>query len=357
MGKNNYSKLEELLNKIDQGIVLTQEEYDFLKTIGEDYQTKDDAGLKTKDKTITGAINELFQSANNGKEIIADAIGEPVSANDTFSAMGEDIDGLLEQFKTNMTNSSVPVESGDKFKQLIDKITTLVTPVGTAVATDVLTGKTFINSTGNTVTGTMANQGSKTFTPSASKQTGAEGYYKSITVNTDSNLKAENIKNGTSIFGVNGTLTPTSLGSSTLGSITANKQVANSDNSNYATNGYIVTTLPKELMYYDEGCAVSLSTSSVSTLISGYTVKFTGTVIVSVYVLASGRSGAKFTITKNGTAVVNNDDISFSTTTRARINYSIDVTRGDVIKVTAQAGSTYYNSVAARCPAIFCKWT
>ena len=82
--------------------------------------------LATTDKTLTGAINELFQSANNGKELIANAIGEPLSSEQTFSAMSNDINGLLSTFKTNMMNNGVTVESGDKFKQLIDKIANMV---------------------------------------------------------------------------------------------------------------------------------------------------------------------------------------------------------------------------------------
>ena len=82
--------------------------------------------LQTNDKTIIGAINELFQSANNGKELIADAIGEPVSSEDTFQAMSNDINSLLSTFKTNMMNNGITVESGDRFKQLIDKLATMV---------------------------------------------------------------------------------------------------------------------------------------------------------------------------------------------------------------------------------------
>ena len=82
--------------------------------------------LKTDSKSIVGAINELFQSANNGKELIANAIGEPLDASDTFSAMSTDINGLLSTFKTNMMNNGVMVESNDKFKSLIDKISTIV---------------------------------------------------------------------------------------------------------------------------------------------------------------------------------------------------------------------------------------
>ena len=85
-------------------------------------QDKTDESLLTESKDLVGAINELFQSANNGKELIANAIGEPLSSEDTFSAMSNDINGLLSTFKTNMMNNGVTVESGDKFKALIDKI-------------------------------------------------------------------------------------------------------------------------------------------------------------------------------------------------------------------------------------------
>jgi hypothetical protein len=75
---------------------------------------------------LEGKVNEAFTNANNGKQLIANAIGEPVSADDTFSAMSNDINGLLSSFKTNMMNNGVTVESGDKFKSLIDKIATMV---------------------------------------------------------------------------------------------------------------------------------------------------------------------------------------------------------------------------------------
>ena len=80
-------------------------------------QDKTDNNLKTNDKTVVGAINELFQSANNGKQLIANAIGEPLNSNDTFSAMSNDINSLLATFKTNMISNGVTVGSNDKFKQ------------------------------------------------------------------------------------------------------------------------------------------------------------------------------------------------------------------------------------------------
>ena len=80
----------------------------------------------TKIAELEGRVEEAFTSANNGKQLIANAIGEPVSAEDTFSAMSSDINSLLSTFKTNMMNNGITVESSDKFKSLIDKIATMV---------------------------------------------------------------------------------------------------------------------------------------------------------------------------------------------------------------------------------------
>ena len=113
MGKITREELDDsLLNVIDNA--------------GDNSDIGDVADLLTNDKSLVGAINELFQSANNGKEIIADAIGEPLNVEDTFAAMGNGINGLLSTFKTNMMNNGVVVESSDKFKSLIDKIATMV---------------------------------------------------------------------------------------------------------------------------------------------------------------------------------------------------------------------------------------
>jgi hypothetical protein len=113
MGKITREELDDsLLNVIDNA--------------GDNSDIGDVADLLTNDKSLVGAINELFQSANNGKQLIADAIGEPLNAEDTFAAMGNDIKGLLSTFKTNMMNNGIVVEAGDKFKSLIDKIAAMV---------------------------------------------------------------------------------------------------------------------------------------------------------------------------------------------------------------------------------------
>ena len=85
------------------------------------------------------AINELVEKLDNsaelevlegeiaeGKELIANAVGEPLTAEESFDEMSNDINSLLSTFKTNMMNNGITVESGDKFKVLIDKIATMV---------------------------------------------------------------------------------------------------------------------------------------------------------------------------------------------------------------------------------------
>lgn len=77
----------------------------------------------------------------------------------------------------------------------------------TATAAQILSGYTaYVD--GEKITGTITSQAAKNITPSTSNQTAiAAGKYASgaVTVKGDSNLKATNIKSGTSIFGVTGT--------------------------------------------------------------------------------------------------------------------------------------------------------
>ena len=399
-------------------------------------QDKTDESLLTESKDVIGAINELFQSANNGKELIANAIGEPLNAEDTFSAMSSDINSLLSTFKTNMMNNGITVESGDKFKELIDKIkgltedegnkgiqfaegtcavtnslithncgfiptyffvlagrismqyktsngfynsvlynpvisnirmfgsdtsigisgsssitelnestakisnisgdvtwyaigvgeedTTLkdslasilteegvsvteeddmaslisktdnqfnslnttitllnnqvnsltselsgkVAPAGTAIAGDVLTGKTFINSTGQTITGTMANNGTKTITPKASAQSLGAGYYDKITINGDADLVAANIVSGKNIFGVTGTATVSSLGGKSITTGTATGTIYMYTGSNTYTYtltfNNALTFTPSRFLLYIPKNANSSSPDSIS---------------------------------------------------------------------------------------------
>ena len=151
MGYITIDELSAALKAYLESLGLSEEEVNeivnnALVSINEKNEGQDDAiegletkigelsGLATQEKSsIVAAINELFQNANNGKELIANAIGEPVSADDTFQAMSNDINGLLSTFKTNMMNNGVTVEAGDRFKALIDKIAAMVDSEGKGI--------------------------------------------------------------------------------------------------------------------------------------------------------------------------------------------------------------------------------
>ena len=143
------------------------------------YQTVEDNNLLTTNKTIVEAINEVFQSGNSVKqELVATLLAKGLEATTDMS-----------------------------FNELINVVDEgFITPEGTAVVSDVLAGKTFINNTGELLTGTMVNRGSKTITPSASTQTLPAGYYSGITINGDTDLVASNIESGVTIFGINGNM-------------------------------------------------------------------------------------------------------------------------------------------------------
>jgi hypothetical protein len=90
--------------------------------------------LQTNAKdSLVAAVNELFQNANNGKELIATAIGEPLNSSDTFSAMSNGINGLNASFKNALMNNGITVESADKFKQLIEKLSLLANSEGKGI--------------------------------------------------------------------------------------------------------------------------------------------------------------------------------------------------------------------------------
>ena len=90
------------------------------------YQTKTDDTLSTTNKTIVGAINELFQNANNGKEIIADAIGGELQSSDTFSAMGTKIDNMSETLSDFIVDKGGTVMGEENLSELLEILYTAV---------------------------------------------------------------------------------------------------------------------------------------------------------------------------------------------------------------------------------------
>ena len=130
MGKITIDELSNELKERINELGLTEEQVQQLI----DNTSGDKSQLQTNAKgSLVDAINELFQSANNGKELIATAIGEPLNSSDTFSAMSTNINGLLSTFKANMMNNGVSVAGTDKFKQLIDKLATLADSEGKGI--------------------------------------------------------------------------------------------------------------------------------------------------------------------------------------------------------------------------------
>lgn len=108
--------------------------------------------LETTNKTLSGAINELFTNVSDGKQVVATAItgkGVPTSSSDTFQKMATNIDAIETDPSIGTTN---------------------------AVADDILLGKKVI-SEGKLLTGTIPSKAAATITPTTSPQTIAANQY------------------------------------------------------------------------------------------------------------------------------------------------------------------------------------
>ena len=104
---------------------------EYIENNTENKQDKTDSSLKTTDKTIVGAINELFQNANNGKSIIATAIGAPLTASQTWSTMGTNIDTMLATFKGHIEDTTfVTVNPDDKLDAMITHADNIFDSIG-----------------------------------------------------------------------------------------------------------------------------------------------------------------------------------------------------------------------------------
>ncbi len=148
-----------------------------ISSSAEDITITDTAENFTSDN-VEGALAECFQYANNGKTAIGNAIsgkGVTVSLEDTFTLLASKITAQMCKFG------------------------------GTATVTDVLSGKTFINNSGEILTGTMANQGAKSASLNAGgSYTIPEGYHNgsgvisanSLASQTDGTATSGNILSG-----------------------------------------------------------------------------------------------------------------------------------------------------------------
>ncbi|HDK7218137.1 TPA: hypothetical protein PTV45_003608 [Clostridium botulinum] len=76
----------------------------------------------TNAKDITGAINELFTNANNGKKLISDVVGNPLLATDTFRQQNDKIQSLKNALVSNLNVKGQVSSNAESLKSLIDKV-------------------------------------------------------------------------------------------------------------------------------------------------------------------------------------------------------------------------------------------
>ena len=126
MAKITIEELSGSLKEYLNGLGLSEAQVQELIDKFEDEKIGDISQLSTEEKgSLVGAINELFQSANNGKQIIADAIGSPLSSDDTFAAMGNSINNMTVNFRNALALKGVNAPA-DKFETLISRIDEIV---------------------------------------------------------------------------------------------------------------------------------------------------------------------------------------------------------------------------------------
>lgn len=144
-----------------------------------------------------------------------------------------------------MANSKVELASGEVLIDLTGD---------TVEAAALRNGYTAHDKAGNPVTGTIPEQAAKTVTPGASAQTAvAAGVYTTgaVTVAGDANLKAANIANGVSIFGVVGTL---KAGASNI--VTGSFTLASDMGASFASSGYLDIVSTTDLGFVPQKFAV-----------------------------------------------------------------------------------------------------
>ena len=173
---------------------------------------------------VQDAIDELFTSASNGKELIADAItgmGVSTSANDTYATMA----GNIEKIETGIDISDATLTAASELKKdivaysktgkrivgslgqgTVNKPSISVSTAGKITASTSYTSGIIGSSTVSN-TYQLTTQDETTITPGTSKKTAvAAGKYTTgpVYVEGDSDLVPSNIKSGVNIFGVSG---------------------------------------------------------------------------------------------------------------------------------------------------------
>nr|DAE29815.1 MAG TPA: tail protein [virus sp. ctqEG8] len=178
---------------------------------------EESGGIDTSDATAT--------ASDIAKGVTAYAKGSKITGN-VITYTGSRTYSPLSQYNTATVVSSggndyltTAVRNGENLffrNGSTIRLGVQLSKLGTAIAADVASGKTFTSSAGLLVTGTATsaaspNLQSKTVTPKSTSQTvtpdSSYDGLSQVTVIGDSNLVASNIKSGVSIFGVSGSYT------------------------------------------------------------------------------------------------------------------------------------------------------
>lgn len=159
------------------------------------------------------ALDWLFQSANNILSNIAGVIGNSYNPSSdvgmhNISAQNNNLNLWRQSFITSVRNKYGAANDTDTLSDLPTRIANIpyqLAPTGTAVVGDVSAGKTFVNSTGNLLTGTLVTRADTQILPGTADKTITAGLYKDYKIPGEANLVPNNIKKGTTLFGVTGT--------------------------------------------------------------------------------------------------------------------------------------------------------
>jgi len=170
------------------------------------------------DKNVLGVLKYLKSLANSIKTKVAAAIGSPATGADTGDQLAQKINDAKAAGASNLNAKGVAASATESLASLFGKIGSIIKGAGNAQPADVLVSKSFTNDGGVPLTGTMPNRSAENQHMPSLEQTvwpgdrvflkPPNGFYDGATWITAAAayLRSENIRVGTNILGVVGTL-------------------------------------------------------------------------------------------------------------------------------------------------------
>lgn len=170
----------------------------------------------TSEKNVKEALDELFQSANRYIKSIADTIGEPFNENgneyynnvDYYTRESIKIKDIIRRAIGNKHGESPGDDTIADLEQRILNIPYNLEPQGSADASDVAIGKTFLNRTASLLTGTREIKDNQLYTPKSVVFNVPNAIHTNSVIKGEPKLLPENIKKDVTIYGVTGSYVP-----------------------------------------------------------------------------------------------------------------------------------------------------